>query len=709
MVDRVKLLKYERTNGGSQDNRRWQTEIDPSEDYAVMKGVCFEENVNRILDLDSNGDLQFTDNSHTNKTFKSITDVFLETKEPTGFITRNTSTISFNESNRTLTLEPTNSEFEVYVKGNKLVINNALSVQIPDVSGNYFFYIDAQGSLQYQEFFDPSLLEDKVYTAFVYWNADDGIAVSFGEERHGVTMDGATHAYLHTTVGTRLVRGAAIEFNDQGDGSENSHAQINLSDMVVADEDIVIQINNSATPNAPFEQVLFPIAEIPIFYRNGTNWTKLSATSYPLVQGSNRIQYNKEENGVWGLEEIATDGRVSVSYIFATTSLINPVVALVGQKDYADEEEAETQANWDELDFGDLPFQEIKLLYLLIFETNSTFSNTPKARLVRVRDYRFGIDRSVSAASQNTDHSNLSGLGNDDHLQYLPRSGARPMTGDLSLGNQNITNINQANGVVIQAHKDRHLPNGDDPLDTASAVTLNAATTNTEGNANSFARSNHTHAITTASAITLTANTTNTEGTAESIARANHTHEITKGTPIQLLPDQTNTEGNSVGLARADHIHNVPTASGVTISTDGTNTQGNANTFARSNHTHKVEIARNNVRATGEVQTTSTNDVLLQNMTITPPAGTYLVFAFAQPRHNNSNGKTWYSIYAGGTQVSNTLYDVDRGGNQGDVHGAYNMSCEVTVNGSQAIDIRWRSQSGTARTFGRYLTLIRVA
>jgi len=48
-----------------------------------------------------------------------------------------------------------------------------------------------------------------------------------------------------------------------------------------------------------------------------------------------------------------------------------------------------------------------------------------------------------------------------------------------------------------QDHKDRHDPeNGADPLDTAAPDTdLDNSTTNVEGNAHSFARSNHTHAI----------------------------------------------------------------------------------------------------------------------------------------------------------------------------------------------------------------------
>ncbi|MEW5767367.1 MAG: tail fiber domain-containing protein, partial [bacterium] len=45
-----------------------------------------------------------------------------------------------------------------------------------------------------------------------------------------------------------------------------------------------------------------------------------------------------------------------------------------------------------------------------------------------------------------TDHGALTGLGNDDHPQYLLTNGTRPMAGNLDMGNNQITNLNQLNG-----------------------------------------------------------------------------------------------------------------------------------------------------------------------------------------------------------------------------------------------------------------------
>ena len=44
-------------------------------------------------------------------------------------------------------------------------------------------------------------------------------------------------------------------------------------------------------------------------------------------------------------------------------------------------------------------------------------------------------------------HGNLSGLLNDDHPQYLRIDGYRAMTGDLSLGTHNLTNVGTLNGI----------------------------------------------------------------------------------------------------------------------------------------------------------------------------------------------------------------------------------------------------------------------
>lgn len=105
----------------------------------------------------------------------------------------------------------------------------------------------------------------------------------------------------------------------------------------------------------------------------------------------------------------------------------------------------------------------------------------------------------LTSGSGGGDHGTLSGLSDDDHQQYLPRTGIRPMQGNLDMGNNEIINNTTINGVSITNHGARHAPGSSDPIPTAAPTTnLNGNTGNSVGSANSVSRSDHTHEIDTA-------------------------------------------------------------------------------------------------------------------------------------------------------------------------------------------------------------------
>lgn len=271
------------------------------------------------------------------------------------------------------------------------------------------------------------------------------------------------------------------------------------------------------------------------------------------------------------------------------------------------------------------------------------------------------------------DHGLLQGLADDDHLQYLNRSGVRPMTGTLDMGANPITNVGTINGVSITAHGTRHNPGGADAISTAAAVGLSASTTNAEGAAGSVARSDHTHAVAT-------------------------------GAPVTQNADQANAAGSSSSLSRSDHVHNMPTAA--PVSTGTANSQGASTSFAKADHVHNTVVANQEATATVDDTTTSTTDTLLGGMTITPAAGTYLVL-FSTSTVNSGNGaeRNYFSVYSGGSQVSGTERKVGVGG------GAYSLAATqgvVTVNGAQAVEIRWRVIAGTGTAAARKMILVRM-
>lgn len=118
-------------------------------------------------------------------------------------------------------------------------------------------------------------------------------------------------------------------------------------------------------------------------------------------------------------------------------------------------------------------------------------------------------------------------------------------------------------------------------------------------------------------------------------------------------------------------------------------------------------VGYNSVNASGDITTTSLTDVVATGMTITPTAGTYIVL-FSSDMKNSSNNRTMnYSIYVNGVQVANSQR-INSVNNNIDRNVAHTSSV-VTVNGSEAIDIRWRTSGNTATMGNRILTLLKVS
>jgi len=83
----------------------------------------------------------------------------------------------------------------------------------------------------------------------------------------------------------------------------------------------------------------------------------------------------------------------------------------------------------------------------------------------------------------------------------------------------------------VTPHATTHKPSGTDPLATAAAITLHANLANAIGVADSFARSDHAHALTTGAASSLSAATANAAGSGDPLARADHLHAILSAAP----------------------------------------------------------------------------------------------------------------------------------------------------------------------------------
>lgn len=114
------------------------------------------------------------------------------------------------------------------------------------------------------------------------------------------------------------------------------------------------------------------------------------------------------------------------------------------------------------------------------------------------------------------------------------------------------------------------------------------------------------------------------------------------------------------------------------------------------------------VTSVTEATTTSTTDVLMAGMIITPPAGKYTVFFSTTVQQSNNTNTVWISIYAGGTQepYSEKMVNSPRWTNAG--YAGYTQAI-VTVDGTEAIECRWRTDDDTASALNRSLMIVRVS
>ena len=403
------------------------------------------------------------------------------TLEPTGFPNRTDSEISFDEISLTFTIQPKapSDHFDIFSKGRVYRFKTAQSIQIPDAESLYFFYFNTDGTLGYSTTFDVSIIQEKIFVSTAYWDAVNKKQILLSDERHGITMDGATHEYLHNKNGAVLTGGGTINFDPTADGSEDNDAQISLSDMVLRDEDIRIDIKNNASPSENFEQILDPIAEIPVYYRSGAlgNWRKDDATQFPVKQGLTTIQWNNPAGvGGWVTQDVLNNEYASM-WIYATNAIEEPVIAIVGQATHSSLSQAQEDDQPNTLSLGSLPTQEFKLLYRIIFHAKTSFANTPKAAIADVRDLRAVEDTFFAQVSPN-DHGLLSGLNDPDHGPTAVATTGVTKDGGLSDFDVDIKeSLDTLNKLLGQLRIKPHPSDGNRVVITGSNRLLNSGTT----------------------------------------------------------------------------------------------------------------------------------------------------------------------------------------------------------------------------------------
>jgi len=118
-------------------------------------------------------------------------------------------------------------------------------------------------------------------------------------------------------------------------------------------------------------------------------------------------------------------------------------------------------------------------------------------------------------------------------------------------------------------------------------------------------------------------------------------------------------------------------------------------------------LSSNQVLAVLDTTTTSNTDVVAAGMTLTPLAGTYLVWFNGSAELNQSAGtdQTFISVYSAGSQATSSEERCLNGTNS-----SFPFSCmaKVTVDGTQTIEGRWRVDGGTGTMHQRSLIILRL-
>lgn len=334
--------------------------------------------------------------------------------------------LSWDDATRTLTIQPQVAAFDYFLNGIRYSETGSIVETITDTEGLWVFYLDSEGSITSTNSPSHADIDNVILNysiiAYLYWDAtnNDGRLM---QELHGYRMSPATHHWIHDNIGAIYKEGMALaDFVSDASGDVTTHAQFSIAAGEFYDEDIEHDLD-----------AILSTTGLEIWYLDGSNWRWTTNSGYSiLTTGTGRMAFNDA-----GSQTEVTNNDFALAHVFATNIVtdagVTPqYIAIQGQAEYTNLGNARTGADTEinSLVYGDIPLEEIVPIATVIFQTSDGYSNPVQSR-VRTNDAGDDyVDWRNSSLKANggsiADHGALSGLADDDHIQY--HNDARALT-----------------------------------------------------------------------------------------------------------------------------------------------------------------------------------------------------------------------------------------------------------------------------------------
>jgi len=421
--------------------------------------VQYSDATNGILQINVHGPLQSAGDVSYDNTISGLTSVTVQdaldevsnpgaiigaqTKEETGFdntvYAKTRDLVDLSGTTTTLfSIKPNAAnvtEYSYFYRGTRVTISAEKTIALTPASNRVYwiYFSDANGTLNAVTSISgwEEIIRDNVFVAELIYNNAGTAFVSNGFEAHA-TMDWFTHYYLHSTRRTAWASGGDVAINT----STPTNQLMSVASATIEDEDIIwdtATINNTDT--------------IRTLYRAQSGWD-FSDYLAGVYNIGGVPYYNSGVSPNWTQLPVGNNRYVLV-HVYARPDWVKDIFTIMGQAEYATLTAARDAASFEinRLASSGLVFPEFKALATAIVHNNSgtwRFVNVDANgnTIIDWRNTQVGSPVAGSGAIAN--HSLLTNLNVDDHLQYLRTDGTRALTGNQSAGTFKITNLGNA-------------------------------------------------------------------------------------------------------------------------------------------------------------------------------------------------------------------------------------------------------------------------